>query len=75
MEPSRKVHAEQETAPEDGGAADWYVYEAIVADGSWSIGVLRGTPNREHVMVVEEALTRQKAEDMARRLARSERTT
>ena len=66
MEQSREVLAEQNTVPQDDGSADWYVFEAIVADGSWSIGILRGTPIREHVMVVEEGLTRAEAEDVAR---------
>ena len=55
----------------DDDRADWYVFEAIVADGSWSVGVRRGTPNPEQIMVVAEGLTRPAAEREAQRLARS----
>lgn len=47
----------------------WYVFEAIVANGSWSIGVQQGTPNPMHVMVLAEGLTQAEAEREAYRLA------
>lgn len=71
MEESSSSHLAWDLTGNEDGRADWYVFEAIVADGSWSIGVLRGKPNPEQVMVVAEGLTRPEAEHRVRQLARS----
>lgn len=50
-------------------AGDWYVFETIVADGTWSIGIGKGSPDPQLVMVVTKRLSRSAAEREAQRLA------
>ncbi|MGC4191486.1 MAG: hypothetical protein QM589_10025 [Thermomicrobiales bacterium] len=57
---------------------DWYVFETIAADGTWSVGILRGMASLL-VLVVAEGLTEAQARACATthawRMRRDERTS
>lgn len=48
---------------------DWYVFETIVADGTWATGIANGVPSTDHVMVVADRLTHGEALRLAQQRA------
>lgn len=60
--------SETNTQPNGPSESDppWFVFKSIAADGSWSVGIARGTPDSSAVIVIAEGLSRARAVTIAR---------